>query len=144
MPCFYHIEREATVSCNTCGKLLCSKCGGLFQPPTCRSCAEEYAQSVRREMITSISVSVILMFVGIFAIGSIEGILLAGIPYGWSVLNKIQPSMFLWLTWVGWLVYFFIKLILAYVIGLVALPIKLIKWIKELRETNRLLESVKR
>ena len=144
MRCYYHPDREATVTCNTCGKGLCSECGGLFQPPTCRSCAEESAGNVKKEMITSIILSVILMFVGIFATGDISGILLAGIPYGWTILNRIQPSMFLWLSWVGWIIYFLVKLVIAYIIGLVALPIKIVKWIKELREAKKVLDAARR
>lgn len=143
MACFYHPDREAAVTCSDCGKLLCRECGSLFQPPTCRACAEAYAQGIRSEMIRSIAISVVLMLVGIFAIGNVYGIFLAGIPYGWALLNRVQPSMFLWLSWVGWLVYFFIKLLIAYLVGVVALPIKIVKWITELRRMNGLLESAR-
>ncbi|MBE6768835.1 MAG: hypothetical protein E7549_08010 [Ruminococcaceae bacterium] len=86
--------------------------------------------------------SVLLMLVGIFVIKSPAGILLAGIPYGWAILNAITPSMFLWLSWVGWIIYFLIKLLLAYFIGLIALPIKLIKWIIELSSINHTLKNI--
>ena len=25
---------------------------------------------------------------------------------GWRILDRIQPEMFLWMSWVGWLIYF--------------------------------------
>ena len=29
--------------------------------------------------------------------------------FGWIALNKVQPSMFLWMSWVGWIIYFVLK-----------------------------------
>lgn len=144
MPCFYHANRQATVTCNTCGKALCSECGGAFQPPTCLDCVSTYVSKIKTEMFTSIAISVVLMIVGCVIIESPMGILLAGIPYGWSILNSITPTMFLWMSWVGWIIYYLIKLVLAYFIGLVALPVKMIKWILELRKAKKLQESVNR
>lgn len=138
MACFYHPNREATAVCNTCGKSLCTECGSLFQPPICVTCASEYADSVKSEMIKSIVISVILMVVGVLVTMNPIGFLLAGIPYGWKVLNRITPAMFLWLPLVGWLIYFLIKLIVAYVIGMVALPVKLYQWITELSKVKKL------
>jgi len=142
MACFYHPNRQATVSCNTCGKALCSECGGAFQPPTCLDCVQDHVSKVKTEMFTSIAISVVLMIVGCVIIESPMGILLAGIPYGWSILNSITPSMFLWMSWVGWIIYYGIKLVLAYFIGLVALPIKIFKWVTELNRVKKLQESV--
>ncbi len=93
-------------------------------------------------MIKNIAISVILMIVGIVVIKNPAGILLAGIPYGWAILNRITPSMFLWLSWVGWLIYFGLKLLLAYTIGIVALPFKLFRWISELVNVNKILQSI--
>ncbi len=49
--------------------------------------------------------------------------------FGWKALNRIQPSMFLWLTWVGWLIYFFIKLALSIAIGMFVAPFRIGKWV---------------
>lgn len=123
MVCFYHQNREATVQCNHCGKNLCTECGSRFQPPTCPSCVEDYVKSIEKEMVKNIAVSVVLMLIGIFVIRNPLGILLAGIPYGWSLLTRITPAMFIWMPLIGWVIYFFIKLFLSYAIGIVALPI---------------------
>lgn len=42
--------------------------------------------------------------------------------FGWRVLNMIQPDLFLWMPLLGWLLYFFIKFILAACIGFFVAP----------------------
>lgn len=42
--------------------------------------------------------------------------------FGWKALNRIQPKMFLWMSWVGWLIYFLVKFILAALVGLFVAP----------------------
>lgn len=60
-------------------------------------------------------------------------VIIAGICayFGWKVLNVIQPSMFLWMSWVGWLFYFFIKFFLSVAIGLFVAPFSLGKTISD-------------
>ena len=140
MICCKHFNREATAVCSMCGRYLCSECANKISPPLCQDCAKEHANSIKGEMIKNIAISVILMIVGIAIIQSPGGVLLAGIPYGWTILNRITPSMFLWLTFIGWIVYFLIKLVLAYIIGIPALIFKLIKWVSELNRVNALLK----
>lgn len=42
--------------------------------------------------------------------------------FGWKALNKIQPSIFLWMNFFGWIVYFFIKAVLSVLIGVFITP----------------------
>ena len=42
--------------------------------------------------------------------------------FGWRALNKIQPAMFIWMSWVGWLIYFAIKFLLSVAIGFCITP----------------------
>ena len=42
--------------------------------------------------------------------------------FGWKALNKIQPSMFLWMSIAGWIVYFLIKAVLSVLIGIFITP----------------------
>ena len=142
MVCHKHYDREAVAQCNDCGRALCSSCADAFDPPLCVGCATARANSIKGELVKNIIISVVLMIVGIVVIKDPLGILLAGIPYGWAILNRITPSMFLWMSWVGWLIYFGIKLVLAYFIGLIALPIKLFLWITELVRINRTIKDV--
>ncbi len=51
--------------------------------------------------------------------------------FGWRILNAIQPSMFLWMSWVGWLFYFVFKFLLSVVIGLFVAPFSLGKTISD-------------
>lgn len=41
---------------------------------------------------------------------------------GWRVLQRIQPTMFLWMNWIGWIIYFFVKVCIAGFIGLFVGP----------------------
>ncbi len=52
--------------------------------------------------------------------------------FGWITLNKIQPTMFLWMSWIGWLIYFVIKFVLSALIGLFVAPFTIARWIATL------------
>lgn len=125
-------------ACSNCGRRLTIEEDSICTPPLCINCAESYIQGIRSEMIKSILLSIVFMIVGIVLIGNFSGVLLAGIPYGWSLLNKLTSKFFMWLPIVGWLIYFLVKLVLSYFIGLIALPIKLIQWISKLSKANRI------
>lgn len=128
--------------CYRCGRLLTAQEDVAFNPPTCMSCAREHVSTIKTEMIKNIAISVVLMIVGIVVIKNPAGVLLAGIPYGWSFLNKITPAMFVWMSWIGWAVYFLVKLIIAYFVGLIALPIKLFQWISEIVKVKQLEKNI--
>ena len=136
------MENYSLNRCTRCGRQLTVEEDQAFNPPTCMNCAREHVSTVKSEMIKNIVISVVLMIVGIVVIRNLLGILLDGIPYGWSALNRITPAMFLWMSWVGWLIYFAIKLVVSYFIGLVALPIKLFQWISEIVKVKKLEKSI--
>ncbi len=56
-------------------------------------------------------------------------VILAGAVFGWKALNSIQPAMFIWMSWAGWIIYFCVKFILSAVIGLFVAPFKIGKLI---------------
>ena len=58
---------------------------------------------------------------------------LAGLPCGWHALSAIQPRMFLFLPIIGWVIYFVIKFFLSYCVGLVAMPVQIVKAFKAAR-----------
>lgn len=128
--------------CSKCGRQLTMEEDAAFHPPTCMSCARKHVSTIKTEMIKNIAISVVLMIVGIVVIKNPAGVLLAGIPYGWSFLNKITPAMFVWMSWIGWAVYFLVKLIIAYFVGLIALPIKLFQWISEIVKVKQLEKNI--
>ncbi len=47
---------------------------------------------------------------------------IACIPYGWRVLNRITPNIFVWMPFVGWLIYFGCKACLSAMIGMFVMP----------------------
>ena len=49
--------------------------------------------------------------------------------FGWQALNRIQPAMFIWMSWTGWIIYFCVKFILSAIIGLFVAPFKIGKLI---------------
>ena len=52
--------------------------------------------------------------------------------FGWKFLNRITPSMFLWLSFTGWIVYFFVKLFLSVAVGVFVAPFQIAKMIANL------------
>ena len=52
--------------------------------------------------------------------------------FGWLSLNRIQPSMFLWLSWGGWFAYIINKFVLSALIGLFVTPWYISKLINKL------------
>ncbi len=78
----------------------------------------------------------VLIWSLILALGSSETNLawLGIIPcafFGWRSLNRIQPTMFLWLSFVGWIIYFFVKLLLSVVVGIFVAPYYIGRWLAE-------------
>lgn len=49
--------------------------------------------------------------------------------FGWKALSRITANLFLWMSWVGWLVYFILKGFLSVMIGLVVAPFQIAKMI---------------
>ncbi len=136
MKCANHPELDAVATCVDCGKGLCSDCTSAYEFPICESCNAGRVAGEKKELMKNIALTVLFFFVGVYFASSsgggsnvvgmiVIGYLFAGIPWGWSFLNKITPSIFLFLPLIGWVIYFFIKGILSFFIGFIALPIKL-------------------
>lgn len=43
--------------------------------------------------------------------------------FGWKMLNRIQPAMFIWMPLVGWIIYLSVKFFLAAMIGAFVAPV---------------------
>lgn len=56
----------------------------------------------------------------------------SGIVPGWQTLTRITPAVFLFLPIIGWVLYFIVKLILSIFVGLVMLPIRTVRNIRQL------------
>jgi len=66
----------------------------------------------------------------------------AGIPWGWFVISFIQPKMFLFMSYFGWIVYFSIKILLATFAGLVVMPIGVANIIIRNSKANQIKKTI--
>ncbi len=73
--------------------------------------------------------------IGLFVIGLLLGgdfstaAIIACVPYGWKVLNMITPAIFVWMPFIGWVIYIIVKVAAAAVVGVFALAYTWIKCI---------------
>ena len=152
MNCYNHPEEVAVASCIDCGKGLCKTCSGLYQMPICNECNLKRVKGDKGNILKVYLPSIILFIAGLvigikmngnFGFGLVLGWVTAGVPWGWKIITFIQPRMFLFLSFFGWLIYFLIKFILAYFIGIVALPIGLVKMIVSIASAKKKEENIK-
>lgn len=61
----------------------------------------------------------------------------AGIVPGWKTLTYLTPRVFLILPILGWLLYFALKLVLSFFVGLVMLPVRTVRNISRLVVISR-------
>lgn len=149
MKCSKHYERDAVSQCLDCGKALCPECTNKFSVPLCDHCALSRI-AADRQLLVKNSIMMIVLFIIGFSLsnGSLPGRLLngyfwAGIPWGWSILTKITPRMFLFMSWIGWVIYFFVKCMLSAMIGMFVTPYRIYKVVKGLKEAKALEEYTK-
>ena len=137
MNCFYHPDTASVAACVDCGKGLCQECAGRYQMPICNECNERRSKDEKQAIFKQYIPSVIFFIAGlIFGLKVIKlsiytsivmGYMFAGVFWGWKVISFIQPKMFLFLPIVGWIFYFFIKFFLSMVVGIVAMPIGIVR-----------------
>ena len=152
MNCYNHPEEVAVASCVDCGKRLCKPCAGLYQIPICSECnlkrVKNDKSNIFRVYLPSILLFLTALVIGIikgnYMLGFCIGLVSAGIPWGWKVITFIQPRMFLFLSFFGWVIYFLIKFSLAYFVGIVALPIGLVKLIVSIVSANKKEKNIKK
>lgn len=159
MKCYYHPDREIVATCTECGKGLCKACASKWDPTLCDDCAKVRIDEKRAALKKSVALSVAALIVGV-VIGVIMAVQDQQISYlwtglvlalafvfvvnGWQWLNRIQPSMFLFLPVIGWLFYFGFKFLLAYFVGVVAFPVNLYRFWKGNREADELEAQIKK
>ena len=66
-------------------------------------------------------------FLDLLVGGGCIGYTLFSLPFGWAAFNKITPRIFLFLPIIGWLIYFYIKFLIAVMIGIFVAPYRLAK-----------------
>lgn len=156
MKCFAHDDRDATATCQPCGKGLCSECSRRFDLILCDTCLLAHNQAVLSQMYSGVAITVIIFAAATYFLGSMEmrdgtsfgfdkawflSLLLAFTYWGWKFLSERQRLAFL-----GninfWLFYFLIKFALSYFVGLIVGPYQIYKMMKEIRtasKTNQLI-----
>lgn len=83
---------------------------------------------------------VVVVAIGLFILGIALGLdvsqalFVMCVPYGWGALNKVTPNLFIWMPFIGWVIYFILKLTLATVVGVFVLAYKVMKCIAQLCE----------
>lgn len=155
MNCYYHEERPAVAQCIHCGVGLCRSCAEQYSDPTCEGCADAIVATLKKEAkrklryihVAAIITLICCMFLVFMEISSgvsqdVLVVLLAtpvlmwifaGLPSGWRALNKIPLNFILVLPIIGWIFYFYIKGMLAFMVGIIAMPIEYVKCRKILK-----------
>lgn len=158
MKCANHPSMDAVGTCVDCGKGLCVDCTNAYSIPICQSCNAVRVKGEKGDLNKRIILTLVFFVLGFYLMvnsapsinigtiigGIIIGYIFAGVPWGWQFLNKITPSLFLFLPLIGWVIYFLIKTLLSFAIGFIALPIKLfgmVKDAKRLKEINQTFTS---
>lgn len=138
MRCASHIQREAVRGCRLCGSLICRECASHFDNK-CIPCEKAELKQIRNQAEKSIELAIpgvifavvilVLAFyeAGIFnfwaqIFGSIIfTILSAGFCYGWQRLESLSQEsallMGLFVPVLGWMIYFAIKVTIAFWTG---------------------------
>jgi hypothetical protein len=145
MNCYNHPDDVAVATCIDCGKGLCKNCAALYQMPICNECNLTRVKNDKGSIIKVYMPSVVLFILGMlfgianesFLYGILAGYILAGIPWGWKVVTFIQPKMFLFMSFLGWVCYFLLKLAISGFVGIIALPIGIAKLIFSLVSANK-------
>lgn len=144
MNCINHPSDFAVSQCMYCGKGLCMGCTNNFSKPVCSDCFSAFRKKQKRAIVMEVLLT--------FLIGLPVGIFISALFYdpvssdnnfwkssyfliylglgmfpGWKTLNRITPQMFLFMSLMGWAFYFLIKGILSLLVGLVSLPLMMIR-----------------
>ncbi len=144
MNCNVHSNITAVSQCHDCAKGLCVECTNKYSEPICESCFSLRKKRNKRNALVEIGIT--------FLIGLPVGFLLGALmfnsgntdkclwtnPYfmmymgiglvpGWKTLNRITPQIFLFLPILGWVLYFLLKGVLSLFVGLVAFPVRMVK-----------------
>ncbi len=154
MNCYNHHNDPAVATCIDCGKGLCNNCAHKYNIPICDNCNQiriknEKGNIVKNWIITIVIAFMLIPIINMLHLNHILLVLIAfcgalAMVYGWKSLNSITPRVFLVLPLIGWLIYFYFKIMLSLIIGFFVAPIKLyqdIKRYKELKETETLIHN---
>jgi hypothetical protein len=119
----------------------------LLSPPVCGDC---YNRGIRRAARREIIRELLVTFAAGWAVAALvmanhEAVLrnvtfhrtgdyvamfviisycISSVVAGWKTLNRITPAVFLFLPLLGWVIYFIVKIVLSFYVGLVMFPVR--------------------
>lgn len=158
MKCFNHNEMDATATCQECSKGLCVNCSSRFNAMLCESCLLNHNKSVATQMYTGLAITIAIFLGFIYFIGSTEfrsgetlgfakaifpSLIFAFTYWGWKFMTSHFPSLTMGSGNV-WIMYFFLKFIASYFIGLIVGPYQIFKMLKEINSTNKVKAKIAR
>lgn len=143
MNCYNHPTETAVAQCSDCGKGLCHDCATYYTDPICNSCNSKRIRNEKFDIIIELLITygfgiLVSYFFSKIFFGDWENpsaktiiwyyifsvYVFSGVVSGWRTLTRITPAVFLVLPIIGWVIYFALKLFLAFWLGLIMLPIR--------------------
>lgn len=133
MKCYHHPDRDSVAVCTECGRGLCKEYASFYAKPFCPECAVSKALRIKQNLEKACLLFVALAVVFLIAIVTsympevppihvlVSALFLACISFGWYKLTEFTPRGFLLLPVIGWLFYFFVKVVVSACIGPLAL-----------------------
>lgn len=146
MKCFHHTDRAAVATCEKCPKGLCHPCANHFESILCQQCLLKNNKSKAKEVYIGLAVTIAIFFSSSYFLGTflkggthsfdfskgwLISLLLAFTYWGWVFLTDYFPSL-LEGTGDTWLMYFSVKFIASYFIGIIVGPYQILKMLKEI------------
>lgn len=143
MKCFAHVASDAVGQCNGCQVGLCGDCVTRFTIPSCERCFVSHNKAVALEMYKGLGITAVIFALGVWFAFShpmpgaktgtflLMGLLLSFTYWGWRFLSEYFPrlsggSIIVWFFYLG------IKLIAAYLVGILVGPYRIYKMAREL------------
>lgn len=85
-------------------------------------------KSILIGLLTAILYIAVLVVAALISLKTFDAFIYIVFAYfGWKMLNRIQPAMFIWMPLIGWAIYFAVKFILSALIGAFVAPVVIAK-----------------
>lgn len=157
MKCAYHFETEAVTQCEKCGKPLCGKCAEPHSPPLCCNCAKSkkfiLTESERNTVLLSAALGLLAIYWSVISymrgtdteykstvkfllMTFCSAYIMAGIPFGWHALSLITYDLFRYVPIIGGKIYVCVKFLLSFLIGIIAMPIYIVKFLVRIKKAR--------
>ncbi len=160
MNCYNHADQVSVSQCRDCNKGLCDYCSHFYQVPLCISCNKVHIdyekKKIKKEFFLTLALGAIpaaIMFYLLITAEMPPGktindvylrtlltfFVFAPIVPGWHALNSFGRNFkgfFLIFSIAGLFLFYTLKTIISIPVGIIALPIRIIKNSKRFKELN--------